>query len=62
MNSVATFPISTCLSVRKAAEDATFKFDSDLVDLGFQFSIRFRQLFAPHISFIVSRLPLANGS
>jgi hypothetical protein len=57
LNSVPMFPESIDLSFRKAAGDATFKCVSDLVDLGFQFSIRFRQLLAPQMYLIVSRLP-----
>jgi hypothetical protein len=57
LNFVPTFPESIDLSLRKAAGDATFKWVSDLVDLGFQFSLRFRQLLAPQMYLIVSRLP-----
>jgi hypothetical protein len=62
LNSVAAFARSIDLSFRKAAGDATFKFVSDLVNLGFQFSIRFRELLAPQMYLIVFRLRLFNCS
>jgi hypothetical protein len=62
MTSVAAFAESAVLRFRKAAGDAAFKFLSDLVDLEFQFSIRFCQLLAPQMYLIISRFPIVNGS